>query len=533
MYRVFVTPELVAAICAGLYAQYLLEQDANTKEFQRTALVSTHFFHGMLPYIWESVKLLDLFKRKLIPAELTWRSGCVQAVCISQSISRETMSRFHFYAPYIKVLQVPIGTHATKIDNWKPLITYSKGNELLPNLVELKCGKFNLQALSAFLLPSTRKLTIDPPRDSGKQLDMASTRQLLEHVAHQCPDIHFLEFYPDPTAKTDTPPLSQTLALLSGFKNLRRLASTSVVIQPSVLQLVAQLPHLNTLSIGPIGSPDWDSSSCEQVPTGGFPALNNLTLCLANLQDAKQFWELVPLGMLKKLDLTILVANRGKSEFISRLCRASPQITELGLNFTNYRGGWAYEIDADTFEHMARLPITSCSFDGVKLEFEDAWAKVASSWPNLRSIKCGDQPTNLEDLIFLSSSLPKLETIECELDLDYAAEAIESNWSPVGQPSFYPQLRLLTFRKPNIGDIMLRGLEDRGRKSEIRDIARFLAYFWPKLTIEAVKEDSEEEEEGLGRDYYEMHREFLASRDASFSLFKDLVLSYVELYHKA
>ncbi|KAG9073875.1 hypothetical protein FRC06_011095, partial [Ceratobasidium sp. 370] len=530
MSRLFVTQELVAAICASLYAECLLEQGDPgnaSKEFRRTALVSTHFFHGMLPYTWGSVKLLDLFKRGLIPAQLTPEHNWVQ-VRVSKSISRKTMSRFHFYAPYIKALHLPIGSHMTAIDNWKPLAAYSKDNELLPNLVELDCGKFDLRAISVFLLPSTRKLTIGPPGGPREQLDTAKTKQLLEHTAKICPGLRFLKFHSGPAGRTDTPELSQTFALLSSFKDLRRLTSSPVVIQSEALQFVAQLPYLDTLSIGPCkGGTHWDSSLCEKVPADGFPALTDLTLHLDEPGDAMRFWELVPLGALKKLDLT-LVAGDDESPFISTICRASPQIANLGLTFVEGEDEWTYPISADVFEHLACLPIESCSFNRATLEFEGAWAKIAGSWPNLRLFECHAQSADLEDLLALSSKLPKLETLECDLDLDYAADDIETNWSPVGQPSVYPQLRRLSFYKPDIGKIMRCGLEDRERESELRDLAKFLAYFWPKLSIETIKEDPEEEEDGFEREYYRTRAELLVCQDASYRLFKDLVEAYVQ-----
>ncbi|KAG9082072.1 hypothetical protein FRC06_005255, partial [Ceratobasidium sp. 370] len=214
-----------------------------------------------------------------------------------------------------------IGSGAAEIDNWGPLAEYSKDNGLLPNLVELQCGKFDLQALSVFLLPSTRKLMIDkPPKEFGEKLDLVGARQLLEYVAPQCPGLCSLEFYPEPT-EIPTPP--QTFASLSSFKDLRRLVSTPVVIESSALQLVAQLPHLNSLLIAPnANGRHWDWSLCEPVPAGSFPTLGDLTLFLEKPQDATRFWELIPLGILKKLDLTILKAARDKSPFIPTLCRA-------------------------------------------------------------------------------------------------------------------------------------------------------------------------------------------------------------------
>ncbi|KAG8726174.1 hypothetical protein FRC10_007410, partial [Ceratobasidium sp. 414] len=107
------------------------------------------------------------------------------------------MSRFHCYAPYIKVLLVSV---EYEIENWEPLAEYSKDNELLPNLVELKCEKFDPQPLSVFLPPSTQKLTIGKLLENPwEQLDMARARQFLEHAAHRCPSLRSLEFHPEPT----------------------------------------------------------------------------------------------------------------------------------------------------------------------------------------------------------------------------------------------------------------------------------------------------------------------------------------------
>ncbi|KAG9073958.1 hypothetical protein FRC06_011032 [Ceratobasidium sp. 370] len=531
MHRLFVTQELVAAICARLYAEFLLERYPNSKRFRGTALVSTHFFHGMLPYIWGSVKLADLFRRRLIPVEILVGRNRSQ-VHISQSVSHETMSRFHFYAPYIKVLEVSDELYTPEIHNWGPLVEYSKDNKLLPNLAEITCEKFDPDALSP-LLPSTRKLTIDPTY-AQKRLDMTETQRILEHTANLCPGLRSLEFYPRTTKTTKTPALSQTFASLSSFKDLRRLASTPAVIQSNALQLVARLPRLDTLSIRSCGNGRrWDSSLCEKVSPGGFPALTDLTLHLDTPGDATRFWELVPLGKLKKLDLTLL-ARDDESPFISTICTASPRITKLGLKFVDSKkwSQWFYKISADMFKYLARLPLESYSFDRAKFDFEDAWARVAGAWRNLRSIKCLIQSTKLEDLVFLSSTLPKLEAIECDLDLHHALDAVETYWSPVGQPSFYPQLRHLAFNQPDIAGIMQYDLEGEERTAEFRYLARFLAYSWPKLSMVAV-EDQEGEESGLGKDYYQTRYELKASQKASFNLFKELVLSYVKIYHGA
>ncbi|KAG9093822.1 hypothetical protein FRC06_011368 [Ceratobasidium sp. 370] len=505
--------------------------DAN--QFQRTALVSTRFFHGMLPYIWEDVKIRDLFKRGLIPAELSEKRDRTQ-VRTPEPISPESMTRFHFYAPYIKVLRVPIH-RAVEVYNWKPLTTYSKKNELLPNLIKLECEEFDLQTISIFLSSSTQTLTIDGPTgkysddsdDSGgpqvshQGLDMASTRQLLEHTAQKCPNLHSLEFHPESSEIVDTPTSLQTFTFLSSFKHLRHLVSTPVVIQSAALQLVAQLPNLSTLSIKPNEcSGHWDPSLCELVPASGFPALSDLTLLLEEPQDTKQFWELIPFRALKNLDLAITSRSRyDEPEFIPVLCQTSPLISRLRLAF----GRWALTITADMFEHLARLPIESCSLVRAKLDFEGAWAKIAGSWPSLKSIECS-QSADLDDIFFLSSNLPNLENLDCSFDLERAARRVESNWMPVGRPPFYPNLRHLNPLPSNLGRFM------HGR--ELRGLARFFAYFWPRLSIKYIEEDEwEEYADHDNKDLRRMNQAILAGQEVMFTMFEEMILAYVHLFH--
>ncbi|KAG8729166.1 hypothetical protein FRC10_004195, partial [Ceratobasidium sp. 414] len=538
MHRLFETQELVAMICSSL-CTVVVESGVKfaweIEQLRRTALVSIHFFHGMLPYLWEHVNIRDLFGRGLVPAKLVEKRGKTR-VRILKSVSDKTMTRFHFYAPYIKVLRVPIGDHATDIVNWEPLAAYSKNNELLPNLVKLECEEFDPHTVSVFLSSSVQKVTVggpsgedsdgsdsdsDVPLVPRKVLDITSTAQLLEYTAQKCPDLHSLEFHPESDEIVDTPTYLQTFTLLSSFKHLRRLTSTPMLLESAALQLVAQLPSLDTLSAEPNEhSGHWNPSLCEQVPAGGFPALNDLTLCLEGPWDAEKFWELIPLQALKTLALTIdSYPDDNESRFIPVLCRASPLITGLTLRFS----GWGHRITADTFEYLARLPIESYSFPSTSFNFGNAWAKIAGSWPNLRSIK-GYPSVDLDDLLFLSSNLPKLEFIECDFDLYSAARKVESNWLPVGRPPFYPNLKHSGPLRSNFR--MLTS------SHTLRGLARYIAYFWPNMSIKYIKpSDWKEYIDHDGKDLRRMNQEIAAANKSMFVMFEELILSYVYLFH--
>ncbi|KAG8693465.1 hypothetical protein FRC08_009095 [Ceratobasidium sp. 394] len=539
MHRLFKTQELVAAICSSLYVAYNSKPSSYGYQwdtFKSTGLVSTYFFHGMLPHIWKCVTIRDLFKRGLIPAELTEIRNRTR-VHISESISLQTMKRFRFYAPYIKVLRVPIQYYAADIDNWEPLVVYSKNNELLPNLVELECEEFDLQVISVFSSGSTQQITIkrppgadsddsdsddsDEPEVPRKGLDITGTRQFLEHAAYKCPNLRSLEFHPESNEIIDMPTLLQTFTFFSNFKDLRRLVSTPVVLESDALRLIAQLPSLNTLSIRPNEcSRYWNSSLCEQVPAGSFPALGDLTIRLGTPRAAGRFWELIPLHTLKNLDLAITSPSvQDASDFIPVLCRTSPLITALKLK----ANGWSFKITADMFEHLARLPIESFSFLGVRLNFRGAWAKVAGAWPNLKSLKCSES-ASLDDLLFLSSKLPKLEDIDCHFDFESAADTVGKDWMPAGRPLFYPNLKHLSPLSSNLTRLYYH--------SALRGLARFVAYFWPRLSIKYIEEDNwEEYADHDETDLRRMNEDVLAGQEGVFVMFQELIFAYVHFFH--
>ncbi|KAG8682056.1 hypothetical protein FRC08_015210 [Ceratobasidium sp. 394] len=293
-----------------------------------------------------------------------------------------------------------------------------------------------------------------------------------------------------------------------------------MIIQSPVLELVAQLPCLECLVVYTIyPGAKWDPSRCQQLPPGSFPALESLTAELRSPHDAKRFWELIPLPNLKELELDMGPStDDNELQFIPTLCRGSPQITSLQLRFRGLEE--PHVISSEMFEHLACLPLKETfSLDSAILDFVGAWVRVASAWPHLKTIYCLDQPTNLDHLLLLCSNLPDLKYINCDLDLEDAAQTIECNWRPDGRPAFYSNLAGLTIKQFEVREAM---------QYNLTEVARFIAYFWPEAEVRSDQEDPLSDFDDNDSD---TEREDLLDKQGLFRMFRELIRAYVCLFH--
>ncbi|KAG8719674.1 hypothetical protein FRC08_002273 [Ceratobasidium sp. 394] len=514
MHRIFETPELLCIICGNLPPS------------NRAALVSRHFFRGMLPYLFQRTSIYALFKRGLIPAEWTLRDREMTVTRISQPLSSENMSRFHLYAPSIKYLNFDPGAYSLKVRNWEPLISYSQTTQLLPNLVESSCSQAGSRSCFVFLSHSTRVLKVY--KYSGPS-DGVTTSELLGHVANKCPNIRELEYHcelDEPIEGESAENRSlRTFASLPAFRNLCCLVSSPAIIQSSALQLLSQLPKLADLWIrAESGIRPWVSSLREQLPPGSFPALKTLSVDFEKSGDVKKFWEFIPLAGLEKAYISIgLIGDGDQSEFIPTLCQASPNIKHLRLTFSiqselDEEDREIHRISVDMFEHLARLPLDNfLSLGCARLDFDDAWARIAQLWPSLGEINCIHQPMRLDELMLLSAALPNLHRVECDLDLEQAMQVVERNWQPVIGYPFYPSLRFLIVKEFELREYASSFHHD------LSDLARFFAYFWPSVHVESIK--------SYTHDVDEYETDTWKYNQALFDMLQKLIRAHVQSVH--
>ncbi|KAG9118337.1 hypothetical protein FRC07_007203 [Ceratobasidium sp. 392] len=224
-----------------------------------------------------------------------------------------------------------------------------------------------------FLSDSTRVVKINDGHLAGE----ISTSVILERIANKCPNLSKLEFYCNLDESTDgdgpEDTSLRTFASLSGFQRLRHFISSPIMIQSSALRLLAQLPNLSELWIKTTpDTPPWDSSLCQRLPPGSFPALKSLSINLETCRDVKKFWELVPLPTLEAAYVTIKSKgddDEGQGEFIPTLCQTSPNIKRLRLTFSSPpdEDEAVHMISLGMFEHLARLSLGLANFEGHQL----------------------------------------------------------------------------------------------------------------------------------------------------------------------
>ncbi|KAG8717473.1 hypothetical protein FRC09_014227 [Ceratobasidium sp. 395] len=433
------------------------------------------------------------------------------------------MSRFHIYAPSIKNLDVdsPYG-ESLEVHDWESLILYAQTTQLLPNLVVFHGSQRDLWPCLLFLSGSTQTIRIFQDTDSFGNIP---TSKILGHIANQCPNIFRLEFYCQLEEPTNGDYLEDALLqmftpLSMGFQNLHHIMSNTLILQPDALRRLAQLPNLT--NIWAQAEPDtlpWNSSSCGQLPPDSFPALKSLSLDLETCRDVRRFWELVPLANLETATVSIASTNEIENEFIQTLCRASPNTKSLRLAFPRQDGldeedDQIHMIPLDMFEHLARLALKDMfSLSLAKLNFDDGWVRIAAAWPSLREIDCLRQPMRLDQLLLLSISLPNLYRVQCDLDLEHAARAVERNWQPSGDAPSFPSLCYLTIKTYHLRE------HASSYHYDLSDLARFFAYFWPNINVQS-KEAYSGNPESLTRKY----------NQALFDMFQKLIRAHVQSF---
>ncbi|KAG8743561.1 hypothetical protein FRC12_015022 [Ceratobasidium sp. 428] len=381
------------------------------------------------------------------------------------------MTRFHFYAPFVKRFSLYSHNSTLELDNWDPLIDYSKTTTLLPNVVDFDGLTRDLRPLFAFLSSSTRHIKL-----TSKWFDAEITSQALAHLVTIACGIQKLEFYPELQTLTDSLSVQSipttTFVSLAELHNLRYLTSNVAVLQPYALQLLAQLPRLRVLCIraGYCG-PECNFLLSDKLPSDTFPSLETLHIDLKTPRDVKRCWELVPLKRLTKAHISISSANgEDQSQFIPSLCHGSPLLRELLLGFAKPdEDGQIHDIQIEMFEHLGHLPLDRVlSIASARLDFDNVWDEIATTWPDLREINCKHQTMYLADLQTLSEHLPNLCRLECNFDFVDMAGAVGRGWQPNGGLSFYPNLIEL-----RIGSLELKEWAWAGQPNDLNDMARY------------------------------------------------------------
>ncbi|QRV97324.1 hypothetical protein RhiJN_25343 [Ceratobasidium sp. AG-Ba] len=318
---------------------------------------------------------------------------------------------------------------------------------LLPNLRTLHFHTFDWQGFSILLSPSLKVV-----KCGRKTLGPILCTSILAMLLQKCPNVCSLELYPKNEAiysdddSEDEATSVYTFASLVSFNAIDSLESTSAVIQGSMLELLGSLPHLRSLTVRVVcrTTPEnWDPSECDPLSREAFPKLTKVYLDLGTSEQVKRFWELVPLGLLK--DVQVFIYERGE---------------EIDLQFpepVGDEGGGEEEdevcIPINIFEYLAQLPLSGAfGLWNSVLVVNDPWSRMGTAWPNIECIFCNEQIMTLNEFVLLSSRAPKLRVVRCDFNIEESLVEARRQWQLQG---IYPALREMIIREASLKECAL------------------------------------------------------------------------------
>lgn len=229
--------------------------------------------------------------------------ACVQSLRLPDT---PDLTRFNVYAPHVKKLL--INSRVLNLcENLDKLGALSPSTTLLPNLSTImyvnshSWDRKTVTWVAMLLCPSLNALRNGSQRSIGSSsqmnnwLDLEQTSELLHKLSSNCPNLESLDIY------SSVPPnpknLDTTLrpSLIDRFSSsirsllcLRKLSSSTIVLEPRIFLALGELPHLEVLAIH--ASSYNETIDRPGLPENAFLALQRLDLKLLNVDGITKLY---------------------------------------------------------------------------------------------------------------------------------------------------------------------------------------------------------------------------------------------------
>lgn len=307
------------------------------------------------------------------------------------------------------------GTSIKLGDNAASFFSFAQATTLTPNLTKLTVFTTGVDAqeythwVKAFLSPAllSLELAYDSEDSNHRDLDSTLAAGLLEHISPRCSKLQALEFFPEEVVDDYESEFSETKSTaadikrlnmlaslrvqISSFRNLRELKSRVLVLRPSVLSALGDLPHLETLSIYGGQEPRIFGLT---LPDSSFPALRNLELLGFHWSNLRYMCDLTPLlHQLTRLVLELSIrdywwdADIGEAEWPTNIMLSvsehAPLLTDLSMNFITVNT--CVLVDSDWVDALENLPLKRLNLQYT--EFDCGWTNLASALPDLEEFR--------------------------------------------------------------------------------------------------------------------------------------------------
>ncbi|KAF8593170.1 hypothetical protein BDV93DRAFT_549617 [Ceratobasidium sp. AG-I] len=386
--RVLEVSELVSLICGYIRLPDLVN----------LMTMSHHFFYCAAPLVWKDVSGIKGLVN-LLPGE----SGNLQLRF--EPCEQAQLARFNTYAPLIQKFQLNIDVDAD-LPNWAMLLANVPARPLLPNLRVLIVGAQGSRedgsrvekCVNALLCPTLSDIRTMWGCD--RFMDPIQAAGLLLGMARICPNLSKLRLlarhseYPSDLDSLGTYFKTALLISISRFQNLRILSTSSVVLDPDILQLLGNLPHLEALTAA---SPPTSGMSDDQLsisnyalPIHSFPALRHLKIYFIPSTVVSKLWQTAPL--VQNLVSVAVIFMHDSIESISNLicdiCRGSPLTVDLDLDLVEVGN---VELSNNVVYHLEQLPLQRVRISN----WETKYQSVAPAFRNVEYLISKTPPRQL------------------------------------------------------------------------------------------------------------------------------------------
>ncbi|KAF8596217.1 hypothetical protein BDV93DRAFT_77190 [Ceratobasidium sp. AG-I] len=311
----------------------------------RFAQSSRMCFYAAVDHVWYSVPnpcyLLALLPRVSFEEKDKYRTTYALLHLASCDFKR-----FDFYAPLVKRLEIfhePF--YSDTSPGWSWLINYTKQRPLLPNLRHLIFDSSTLPSglfwVNVFLFPTLLSIQ-DHASLCRRTLSYNVAASFLSNISARCPVLHELSLFPDcDEGETEPWVLNPSVLLfhphLSSLRNLRTLCTTMIIFNGAALQVLGELPQLDTLKIRKLENSDFDIPiSSATLPADAFPALRNLCLPKLDISEFETIWtvqQLIARPVRLEVCFSSLALETDPETLLSEVSQHSPQISDLVLEF--------------------------------------------------------------------------------------------------------------------------------------------------------------------------------------------------------
>ncbi|KAG8706780.1 hypothetical protein FRC08_000861 [Ceratobasidium sp. 394] len=216
-------------------------------------------------------------------------------------------------------------------------------------------------------------------------------------------------------------------------RSLQNLTTTSFIIHSETLGILASLPNLKKIVLYCAYPNEYIVYQLSpEYPEHPFPSLDTLNLVLPDMECVSQIWNVGPL--VNRLTDVSVVLRAGSEDawgmddddddefaytrsfiaFIPELCKRSPRIQKLTVDFDATEGEMIQAVSLETLKSLVTLPLQKLDLRHASLAPVTQACSVLKGCHTLRDLHIQDQRISYDELLRFAQ-IPGLECLHAEI----------------------------------------------------------------------------------------------------------------------